>query len=1043
MTSRLRAAVLLCAAAACTNSSLGVSDILVVSEIRVSPPGSEVVSGGSVQLTAVPQTASGIPVPNRTVSWSSSDATTASVSGSGLVTGHMVGGPVLITATVDGVASAVPVTVVAVPVVDVVVEPHEGTVQAGGTLQLAATPLGPEGEPLTDRTVQWSSENDLIVSVDQSGEVTGSAPGGPIAVHAIVAGKFGTAQITVTPRPASRLGFQVQPTDGTAGEPLAPPVKVAILNAIGGVVTTSTATVTLSLTGNPSGATLGGTPSVDAIDGVATFPDLTLDKAADEYLLTAAATGLTSVESEGFDIVAAAPGKLQLTTQPSPTASSGTPFARQPVVQLQDANGNPVAQATVPITASLASGNGKLEGTLLANTNASGTATFGGLAIIGPVGDYALRFSSPGLSGVVSAAISLGAGGVAQLAIVTQPPTTARSGLPLTRQPVIQLQDESGNPVEQAGVLVIASLNPSVGSLGGDLTVATNSEGRAVFSSLVIAGPTGSYTLTFASPDLGSVMSNMIQLGAGPAARLVITVQPSATAQSGVAFGRQPVLQLEDASGNPAPEGGVAVTAAIEAGPGGTLGGTTVVVTDGGGKATFGNLQISGAAGEYTLRFSATGLTGITSATIELGAGAGSKLAILTQPSAVVKSGEVFPQQPVVALRDASDNPVEQGGVLITVSIQTGGGTLQGTASIPTDDQGVATFTNLAIAGDPGTRTLIFAASGFVSVASNGVEVEDDTPPPTAKALVITQQPSGVAVSGVAFVQQPRVRLVDGDGNPVSLADLGVTATIASGGGTLQGTTTVATDASGTAIFHDLAISGSPGDRTLRFESAGLEGITSSTISVAAPPPAVQLQLETPPSGQAQSGATLSQQPVVRVRDAGGTTLGGILVTATVTGGGATLLGDPATLSANNGRAAFTDLGLSGLTGDYTLTFSAEGAEDIISGGIALAPGPASQLTITTQPSGTAFTGVVFGRQPVIQLRDAAGNPVAQAGAAVTAEKASGSGTLGGTLTVLTDDQGTATFTDLRITGLLSGNHTIRFVSEGLTSVVSSTVTVF
>src|SRR5439155_1639743 len=110
-----------------------------------------------------------------------------------------------------------------------------------------------------------------------------------------------------------------------------------------------------------------------------------------------------------------------------------------------------------------------------------------------------------------------------------------------------------------------------------------------------------------------------------------------------------------DASGNPASQAGVTVTAAIATG-GGTLGGTLTATTNGSGVASFTNLAITGAAGDRTLSFSATGLTAATSGTITITAGTATQLTVTTQPSATAQSGVAFAQQPVVQLRDAGGN---------------------------------------------------------------------------------------------------------------------------------------------------------------------------------------------------------------------------------------------------------------------------------------------------------------------------------------------------------------------------------------------------
>src|SRR2546430_3347988 len=81
---------------------------------------------------------------------------------------------------------------------------------------------------------------------------------------------------------------------------------------------------------------------------------LSIDKAGEGYTLTSAAGGLTPATSAAFAIGAGVATKLAFTTQPSTTAQSGVPLAQQPVVQLQDANSNPVSQAGTLVTATVA-----------------------------------------------------------------------------------------------------------------------------------------------------------------------------------------------------------------------------------------------------------------------------------------------------------------------------------------------------------------------------------------------------------------------------------------------------------------------------------------------------------------------------------------------------------------------------------------------------------------------------------------------------------------------------------------------------------------
>ena len=101
---------------------------------------------------------------------------------------------------------------------------------------------------------------------------------------------------------ATQLGFVQQPTDTVYLSTITPAVTVAILDVNGFVVTEKSATISVVLT--PAGPTLGGTVSVAAINGVATFPGLTVDQVG-TYQLVASSVGLTDATSASFNITPA------------------------------------------------------------------------------------------------------------------------------------------------------------------------------------------------------------------------------------------------------------------------------------------------------------------------------------------------------------------------------------------------------------------------------------------------------------------------------------------------------------------------------------------------------------------------------------------------------------------------------------------------------------------------------------------------------------------------------------------------------------------
>src|SRR6266853_323886 len=845
-----------------------------------------------------------------------------------------------------------------------------------------------------------------------------------------------SAAFTITPAAAKRLVFTVQPTTAPAGAAISPAVQVTARDSFGNTATGFADSVFAAIGVNPGGGVLAGTVRRTAVAGVATFADLTIDKAGAGYTLVASGTGITNGTSAAFTITAATAGKLGITTQPPTAAQSGVPLSQAPVLQIRDANGNPVSQAGVAVTASATPSAGSLA-SATATSDANGRATFTGLALSGPVGSYTLSFAASGLAPVTSNAITLSAGPASGVAIVTQPSPAAQSGVAFAQQPVVQLRDGAGNPVSQVGVTVTATRATGTGTLGGTVTAVTNASGVASFADLSISGTAGNYTLSFSATGLTAAVSGPITLSAGAATHLTLTTQPSTTAQSGVAFAQQPVLQLRDGAGNPVSQAGVSVTATIATGTG-TLGGTATVATTASGVASFADLSISATAGSYTLSFGAPGLTPAVSGPITIGAGTATQLAITTQPPTTAQSGVAFAQQPVVQLRDGAGNLVNQAGVTVTAAIAAGGGTLGGTLTATTNTSGVASFTDLAISGTIGDRTLSFSATGLTQVVSGIITLSAGT----ATQLTLTTQPSAAAQSGVAFAQQPAVQLRDASGNAVSQSGVTVTAVIATGGGTLGGTTTATTTASGTASFTNLAISGAAGDRTLRFSAAGLTPAVSGTITVGAGAP-TQLALTTQPSTAAQSGVAFAQQPVVQLRDGAGNPVNqaGVTVTAAIASGVGTLGGTATATTNASGVASFANLSISGTVGERTLSFGAAGLTPAASGPIAVSAGAATQLTLTTQPSAAAQSGVAFAQQPVLQLRDGAGNAVGQAGVTVTTTIATGTGTLGGTVTAATNANGVASFAGLSISAT-AGSYTLSFGAPGLTPAVSGPITI-
>ena len=204
-----------------------------------------------------------------------------------------------------------------------------------------------------------------------------------------------TQSVTPTVGAATQISITTQPVGDTAGALLSTQPVVKVLDSGNNLVTSATTAINVT----SSGGTLGGTQTVDAVNGVATFGDLTFaGTSSTNYTLTFTTTSLGSAESSNFTVGVGAATKLVRTTNASGAVYSED-FTTQPVLEIRDAGNNKVSSATNVVTATLSSGNVVgTSNTTLAATAAGGVATFSGLGITGTPGDYTITYSSGSLT---------------------------------------------------------------------------------------------------------------------------------------------------------------------------------------------------------------------------------------------------------------------------------------------------------------------------------------------------------------------------------------------------------------------------------------------------------------------------------------------------------------------------------------------------------------------------------------------------------------------------------------------------------------------
>ncbi len=137
---------------------------------------------------------------DKTVTWTSSDTSVATVDNNGHVTALKIG-TTTIRATCDDVSATCAVTVVATPAASVTLNKTEATLKATETVQLTAT-VAPE--TTTDKTVTWTSSDTSVATVDNNGLVT-AVKVGTATITAICGTAKGTCAVTVVATPAASV----------------------------------------------------------------------------------------------------------------------------------------------------------------------------------------------------------------------------------------------------------------------------------------------------------------------------------------------------------------------------------------------------------------------------------------------------------------------------------------------------------------------------------------------------------------------------------------------------------------------------------------------------------------------------------------------------------------------------------------------------------------------------------------------------------------------------------------------------------------------
>jgi trimeric autotransporter adhesin len=166
-----------------------------VASISVTPASDTLVSFGDTAVySATPKDASGNALTGRTVTWTSSNDTIATVSATGVVKA-LHSGTATITASSGGQSGTA--TVVVPSVGQIVITPSTSSVRVGASDTLSVVLKDASGNQVGNRVVQVGNNNPTLISVIGT-VITGVAPGTATVTYT-AEGVSATATITVTP----------------------------------------------------------------------------------------------------------------------------------------------------------------------------------------------------------------------------------------------------------------------------------------------------------------------------------------------------------------------------------------------------------------------------------------------------------------------------------------------------------------------------------------------------------------------------------------------------------------------------------------------------------------------------------------------------------------------------------------------------------------------------------------------------------------------------------------------------------------------------
>lgn len=909
-------------------------------------------------------------------------------------------------------------------VASVAVTPPSSPLPVGTTLQLSATPKDDQGNPLSGRTITWSSSDSAVATVSPSGVASGLALGAA-TLTAKVDGVAGSATVTVTPGAAAQLSFTAQPiTTLIAGVTITPPIVVTALDVGGNVATGFGGNVTLSIATSPAGGALLGTTTVAASGGVASFSDLHIDKSGSGYTLQAVSGTLGAATSSPVTISPSQATKLVFTVQPSQSAdTAGSPLKPAVAVAAADPFGNAVPSFADSVSIAIGTnpGGGTLSGAKRV-VAANGVATFGNLSIDRSGAGYTLSASAATLASGTSSAFTVvpAAPSASASTLVASPASITSSSGSSSAGITVTVRDALGNPVPGVTVTLAATGN------GNTLTQppgSTNGSGVAQgsFSSTI----SGIKIISATAGQMALSQVDTVTVDPAGGGGLFFTAQPTSTA-AGSVIAPPVAVTAKDQFGNVSTGFSGVVTLAIADNPGsGTLGGTLSKAAVA-GVVTFNDLQIDKAGAGYTLGATATGMTAAKSAPFAITPGpvSAAQTTVTASPSPITASNGSSATTITVTARDAGGNPIP--GAAVQLAAGGNGNTLVQPAGA-TSAAGTAS----------GTLSSTVSGDKAITATVNGVAItQQATVTVNAAAASGTQTtigaaPASIAASSGGVTSTITVTAKDAFGNLVSGATIGLAAT---GAGNTVVQPAAPTNTAG--VTNGTLSSTTIGSKIVSATVNGAPVSATTTVTI------VPGEVSVSQSSIVASAATITASTgasvdtfTITAKDDQGNVIPGVPVVLSSTGS-ANVFGQP-TVTDANGLAKGTLRSTVAEPKIVSATIDGTGIDRTDT--ITVTPAGPAGVAFVVQPS-NAIAGVAISPTVQVEIRDAFANRVTSATNPVALALNVNPGSLTGNGPIAAVS-GVASFPGLTVNTAATG-YTLAASSSGLSGTVSGTFNV-